>query len=184
MMGSILALQLIAATLYRDPTVNVPGADYGIMPTNAPSIGDVLTLGPNGASWTTLTNFVHVWSGTSGGLLIPIASTNYFPPHNSATNLITVEAAGATRVPVTRAFVLQRLFVVWTPAPGSGKTNFLTVLTNGVASPLAVQIIGTATNANDVTDAVTLVAGDQVGVRLVTQSLATPGKASWSFESR
>ncbi len=183
-LAGILIGSLKSATLYRDPSKDMPGTDYGLYPTNTPMIGDVLTMGPAGTSWTRLTNFFREWSGTSGGLAIPIAATNYFPPNNSSTNLVSVEAAGATRIPLTRATVIQNLYVIWSPAPGSGKTNFVTLWTNGVASPLTVQIVGTATNGSDTVDAVTLAAGDQIGIRIATQSAAVAGKACWAFEGR
>jgi hypothetical protein len=182
----VVIILATGATLYRDPTKDMPGVDYGMTPTNTPIIGDVLAMGLNGATWTTLTNFVRVWSGTSGGLLVPAAITNYLSPGNTSSNLtlFTSDVAGSTRCPVTRQTVLQNLYVVWTPAPGSGKTNFLTLYTNGVATTLAVQIVGTATNGNDVARAIVVPAGTEIGVRLATQSSATPGRCAWSVEGR
>src|SRR6266576_3072895 len=107
------------ATLYRNGTVDTSGTDYGFMPTNVPTLGDVLSVTGNGAAWISLTNFVRVWSGTSGGILLPLATNIFLSPNNTFSNLATLDAAGVTRCPVTRSTTLQNLYVVMTPAPGS-----------------------------------------------------------------
>ena len=180
----LATLSLIAATLYRNGNVDVSGTDYGLMPTNAPNIGDVLTVTANGTAWTSLTNFIRVWSGTTGGLLLGIGTTTYLPPNNTSSNLITVEAAGATRCPLTRSTTLQNLYVVVTPAPGSGKTTTVTLMTNGNASAIVASVVGTATNANDTTHTVSVSAGTEIGVKIVTTASSVAGKAAWSFEGR
>ena len=180
----LVTFTVFAATLYRDPSMSVAGVDYGMTPTNSPNIGDVLTATAGGAAWTSLTNFPQNWSGTSGGLLVPIGATVFLPPNNSSSNLITSELAGATRCPITRALTLQNLFVVSSPAPGSGKTTTVTIMTNGVASPIVATVSATATNANDTTHTVYVPAGTEIGVKIVTSALSTAGKCAWSFEGR
>ena len=180
----LVALVCVSQTYYRDTSKDVSGINYGIIPANAPSVGDVFSISSTGVVWITLTNFVRVWSGTSGGILLPIASTVFLSPNNTFSNLLTLDAAGVTRCPVTRQTVLQNLYVVMTPAPGSGKTNTITITTNGAACAITVSIIGTATNANDTTHSVTVPAGTGIGVKIVTAASSVQGKAAWSFEGR
>ncbi len=172
----------VAATLYRNSSVDVPAADYGILPSNVPSVGDVLTAGASGTLWTN--NSIHVWSGTSGGIVVPVGSPVFMPPNNSAASLPTSDSSGATRCPVTRQTILQNFYVVVSLAPGALKTNVFAVTTNGVASSLAVNLIGTATNGNDTTHNVTVPAGTEIGIRISTSPGSVGGKASWSLEGR
>ncbi len=171
-----------AATLYRNGGIDTAGTDYGILPQNAPSIGDVLTAGATGTLWTN--NLIRVWAGTSGGIVVPVGSPVFMPPNNSAASLPTSDSAGATRCPVTRQTILQNLFVVVSLAPGAGKTNTLAVTTNGLASQLAVNLIGTATSGNDTTHNVTVPAGAEIGVRVTTAPGSVAGRVSWAFEGR
>jgi hypothetical protein len=180
----ILCGLALGATLNRDGTVDISGMNYGLIPSNAPSVGDVLSMGPNGTTWGTLTNFVRVWSGTTGGLLVPSATTNYLSPNNSSGNLSPTDIAGASRVPLTRSTVLQNLYCVVSPAPGSGKSVIITICTNGIDSPLTVAVKNTDTAGSNVAVSVTLFAGTQVGLKIITQSASVPGRVAWSFEGR
>ncbi len=181
---------LTAATLYREPPTTGDisrGApvDLGLMPTNSPNIMDVLSVGPGQtAVWATLTNFVRVWSGTSGGIVVPVGNPVFMPPNNSAASLPTSDSAGATRVPVSRKTVIQNLFVVTSLAPGIGKTNQIVVMTNGQPSSVMAQIIGTATTGNNTLNSVVVSEGSEIGVKIVTASGSTAGKIAWSFEGR
>ncbi len=48
-----------AATLYRNGSQDVTKTDYGLLPANAPTVGDVLMASKNGTQWTNLTNIVN-----------------------------------------------------------------------------------------------------------------------------
>src|SRR6266487_2956234 len=166
----ILLLTCIGATIFRSsPSSGV--SDLGLMPSNSPNDGDFLSVSNGLTIWKTLvinTNYVRTWSGTSGNLTIPIASTNYFSPNNTFSNLITSDTSGATRVPITRTTTLQNLYVVANPAPGSGKTNIITIMTNGIASSLVASITGTLTNGSDTTHTVLIPAGTEIGLKVIT----------------
>ena len=185
-----ILLFCVAATLYRDATSSgdlsrgAP-ADLGLMPTNSPNVGDVLSVGPGPVSvWASLTNFIRVWSGTTGNALLGIGTTTFLPPNNTSATLSLVDAVAGTRTPLTRATTLQNLYAIVTPTPGVGKTTIFTVLTNGVASPLTVSIAGALTNGNDTTHFVSVPSGTEIGVKIVTAASSTAGKAAWSFEGR
>ncbi len=177
-----IGLALMAATMFRDPNKDVSGIDYGMTPMNSPSVGDVLTVTSVGTLWTN--TVIRVWSGTSGGIVVPVGSPVYMPPNNSAASLPTSDIAGATRCPVTRATILQNFYVVVSLAPGASKTNSFTLMTNGVASSLVVSISGSATSGNDTTHSISIPSGAEIGVKVTTASGSVAGKASWSFEGR
>ncbi len=48
----------IAATLHRNGSLDIAGADYGLMPANKASVGDILIVTSSGTSWVSLTNIV------------------------------------------------------------------------------------------------------------------------------
>ncbi len=171
-----------AATLYRDSTKDTSGTDYGFMPTNQPNPGDVLTATASGAAW--LPNIVTVWSGTSGGTVVPVGSPVYLAPNNSAASLPTSDASGVTRCPVTRATILQNLFIVASLAPGASKTNTFTLMTNGIASSLVALLSGASTTVSDTTHTVSVPAGTEIGIKVTTASGSVAGKSAWSFEGR
>lgn len=53
-----LVFVCFSATLFRDGNTDTKGTDYGMLPTNAPSAGDILMVTKNGTSWVSLTNIV------------------------------------------------------------------------------------------------------------------------------
>ena len=174
----------VAATLYRDPSKDMPGTDYGLLPTNQPVVGDVLTMGPDGTSWTRLTNFFRVWSGTTGNALLGLGTTTFLSPNNTSATLSLSDVAAGTRTPLTRATTLQNLYIVVAPAPGVGKSTVVSITTNGVASSIVATVTGTATNANDTARAITVPAGTEIGIRITTTSASVAGRVGWAFEGR
>jgi uncharacterized protein YwbE len=127
-----------------------------------------------------------IWSGTSGGTVIALNATVFFPPNNSSSTATLIDGAGdGTRVPVTETMTLTNLYLVISAAPGSSHTNTLTIMTNGVASPLTVMIFNTGITAtNNTTVGVTIPAGTEIGVKITTQIGATAANWEWSFEGR
>jgi hypothetical protein len=152
----------------------------------AQTLRDVLTQTPTGQTWAGTSNtFARVWCGTTGGALMLTNTSVYLAPNNSSATLLTTDAAGATRVPVTRATTLQNLFAVCNPTPGLTRTNTITVMTNGAASPLLLSFTGTnATALSNITDVVTIQAWDQIGVRITSSGTLIGSKISWAFEGR
>jgi len=179
---SIVGAVWAANTLFRgSPNVG----NSGLMPTNQPTVGDVLAcVNAAQVAWVQLTNVTSVWSGTTGGSAPGAGSTIYLPPGNTFNSLPTTDSSAITRTPVTRTTTLQNLYVVLSAAPGTGKTNTLTVLTNGVASALSVDVAGAATTGNDIAHTVSVPAGTEIGVRLMTAIGAPSSRTAWAFEGR
>ena len=123
-----------------------------------------------------------IWIGVSGGTLA-VSSTHYAAPNNNTSMTATTDTTGITRAPVPESLTLTNLYVAVSGALGSGHTATLTIMTNGVATPIAVTISGTSQIAgSDTTDSVAIPAGTLIGVRVVTGSAISLRDWSWSFE--
>ncbi|MGH7953625.1 MAG: hypothetical protein ACREFE_17145 [Limisphaerales bacterium] len=179
-------LSVLASTNYVNAAIisdtNFPvglNAD-NINVTNTLSAGTVIVEGSHGLT---------AWAGTSSDANVNSGKTEYAPPNNSAT-MKNAYASGGTCVPATRSVTLANLYVIISTATGGSNgsyTSTLTVLTNGVASSLAVSISGTGTTRtartfSDTTDSVTIPAGTEIGIEIQTGSSAANSKYSWSFE--
>ncbi len=150
--------------------------------TNRPIQGDILS---SGTGWVSaVTNGVGQWSGTTGGLAPGAGSTVYLPPNNSHNSLPTTDSVAITRTPSTRLTTLQNLFVVVSAGPGATRTNTVTVMTNGAASPLSVNIVGNTTIGSNVLDTVSVPAGTEIGIRIMTAGGAAASRTAWGFEGR
>jgi hypothetical protein len=125
---------------------------------------------------------VAIWTGVSGGTLA-VSSTHYAAPNNSVSMTATTDTTGITRAPVPQSLTLTNLYVATSSNLGAGHTATLTIMTNGVATPIAVTISGASQNTgNDTTHSVTIPAGTLVGVRVVTGAAISLVDWSWSFE--
>jgi hypothetical protein len=120
------------------------------------------------------------WCGTSGNSTINHGTTVYGMPNNSGT-LANAYASAGTSIPVTRGITLTNLYILMSAAPGSGITNTVTLLTNGVASPLVASIVGTATTGSNTVSYVTIPAGTEISMQLVANGQVN-AKWAWSFE--
>jgi hypothetical protein len=123
-----------------------------------------------------------IWIGVSGGTLA-VSSTHYAAPNNNTSMTATTDTTGITRAPVPESLTLTNLYVATSATLGAGHTATLTIMTNGVATPIAVTISGAAqTTGNDTTHSVNIPAGTLIGVRVVTGSSISLVDWSWSFE--
>jgi hypothetical protein len=75
---------------------------------------------------------------------------------------------------------LTNLYVVISGAVNASSST-LTILTNGVATPISVSFTLLQTAGNDTTHSVTVPAGTEIGVNITTGT-GTAAKWSWSFE--
>ncbi len=138
--------------------------------------------GQIGTATTSALSPAAIWIGVSGGTLA-VSSTHYAAPNNSSSMTATTDTTGITRAPVPESVTLTNLYVAISGALGSGHTATLTIMTNGVATPIAVTISGSSqTDGNDTTDSVTIPAGTLIGVRVVTGASINLRDWSWSFE--
>jgi hypothetical protein len=137
-------------------------------------------------------NIKTVWAGILAYQTVNGNQTYYGSPNNSAANAVSSYAEGATSVPVPEGMTLTNLYVIiGTAAGGTGAayTSTVTILSNGVASPLTVTISGTGTTRtartfSNTMNSVTVPAGTEIGVKVVTGSSAANSYYAWSFEGR
>jgi hypothetical protein len=125
------------------------------------------------------------WSGNSGNTALAAATTYFFAPNNSSSTLPTTDVSGGTRATVSRATTLRNLYVTQNAASGSGKNYTYTVTTNGTACSITVAVNGvSATTGSDTTHREMILAGTEVGIKIVTDSGAATDKVSWSLEGQ
>ena len=75
---AILVVALITgATLYRDGTRDSISTDYGLLPTNAPNVGDILTVTATGTRWSGLTNLTAGVGSMATDPAVNIAPTGW-----------------------------------------------------------------------------------------------------------
>jgi len=89
--------------------------------------------------------------------------TQYMPP--GAGNTTTNEVA----LRVTRAGVLRNLYIQQRVSNGAGVTNTFTVRKNGVDTALSAAITN-GTQGEDTSNEVSVAAGDQISLKLVTST--------------
>lgn len=134
--------------------------------------------GPNGQV------VVTAWAGNTGGQAIPASTTCFYAANgNSATNIATADVSGFTRNVVTRTVTLGNLYVVRLTAGGVGHSTTVTIRTNGVDSNI-VATLNNSQTGNDTAHNVTILAGTEVGIKIITPASDTPSNHSWSFEAR
>jgi hypothetical protein len=145
--------------------------------------GDVTTSA--GAVATTLQVFPRVWAGNSANSLLGAGVTVFFAPNgNGQTNLQTSDVSTFTRNVVTRTTTLQNLYIILSAAPGASRVCTVTVMTNGVASSVVATASAAGTTGNSGALSDTIVAGVEVGIRVVTVASATSTKITWSLEGK
>lgn len=98
------------------------------------------------------------------------ASTNYLVPYGRAIFGSTDALAG---IIIPTAGVLRNLRFYASTAPGAGKSWAITVMKNNSAQALTCTIADTNTTASDLSNSVTVAAGDTISIKVVTTS--TPG---------
>lgn len=163
-------------------TENTGKIGYGANAMTIDASGNLAAVGTISGNGTGVTNAPCLsWSGTSGNITLP-AGTYFLPPNNTASNCVafTSDATAGTRSPTTRQVSLRNLYVVCGD-PGVGHTVTVTIMTNGVATDIVATASHTTT-ANDTTHFRPIIAGVEVGIRVVLDASATAAKVAWSFE--
>jgi hypothetical protein len=125
----------------------------------------------------------HAYSALSGNTnnSQTAASTTYYFAVNGATSLQTTDTAAITRSEISRAGTIQNLYVVTDVSNSVSATNTYTVMKNGSAQTLTCSITH-ASSCNDTTHTFSVSPGDQIGVKLVTDSGAQLVKSAWTVE--
>jgi hypothetical protein len=137
----------------------------------------------NGTSIVTNPSPYTVFTGNTGNGTVVANVTNYLCLENTYTNLNTADVSGGTRTVVPRTVVLTNLYVIASTQQGSGKTISFAILTNGVPCSLAVNITN-GTVGSDTTHSDTVLAGSQIGLRIISTNGLTAAKYAWGLEAR
>ncbi len=91
-----------------------------------------------------------------------------------------VDSSAGTRTLISRGGTIKNLYVILSGVVGSGKTNTYTIYKNGIATALAASVSGTtATSGNDTIHGVSVVAGDEIGIEVTSQ---TNTKLGWAVD--
>jgi len=147
-----------------------------LMNTGAGTAGNVLTS--HGAGVPTWENLSTGFTGNSRQT-VPAAVTRY-APINGTINPNNTDTQAFTRHMVWRSGTIKNLRVITNANPGA-VNNTLTVMVNGVATALSVTLNNTTTGS-DLTNQITINAGDEIGVRIQTPAGATAVYWSWTIE--
>jgi hypothetical protein len=159
------------------------------------STGATGPTGPTGPSGTNGTNgstgptgptgpsaYSTIWTGNSNNATVATNTTLYYPVIGTIATQSTTDVAAGTRSLVAKAGTVKNLYVVIGAAPGGTKTNSYTIMKNGVAAAVTCSITGAAVTCNDTANSFSVVAGDELGIKIVTPAGGTIAKMSWGLE--
>lgn len=108
-----------------------------------------------------------------------VISQTFFQAPNSSGGAAISDTTGITRCVLPAAGTLCNLYVIASGNPGS-VANTVTVMTNGVTTGITVTL-NNVTSANDTTHLVAVLAGTEVGIKIVTGA-GTAVKWGWGFQ--
>ena len=123
---------------------------------------------------------LNVFGGSSGPITLPISGSYFFAPNNDFTNA-AADTSGVTRLTSPAAGTLANLYVTASANPGA-VVNSVTIFTNGVATSVTVTL-NNVTTANDVTHQVAVLAGTEIGIKIITGA-GTAVRWGWGFQLR
>jgi hypothetical protein len=175
----------------------VVGVAYGGTGLNSYSTGDLiyasdattlskLTAGSTGQ--VLRSNGVAAPSWTEGGTMMFSGASNntsvnnttlYFPVNEGGVAGASTDVQAGLRTLVSRDGVIKNLYIKLSASLAGGKTGTVTIMKNGVATALDVVLSVGPVNFNNTIDAITVAAGDELGVRVTTTGNV---KFSWSAE--
>jgi hypothetical protein len=143
--------------------------------------GDVTT---SGSMSKILTTVYQEFAGNTAGNTIAAAVTQFYSlTGNSITNALTSDASQLTRTLNARAVSSATIYLKTSAAVGSGKTDTVTLLTNGVSTGVTVTISGASQTSNNGTGTfASLPAGNEIGISIATVASSTAVKWSWAIK--
>jgi hypothetical protein len=119
-----------------------------------------------------------MFSGSSNNSAVNNTSL-FFPFNGTGLTGNATDAQAGLRTLVARPGVVKNLYVKLSAALAGGKTGTVTLMKNGVATALAVTLSVGPVDFNDTSDTVTVAAGDELGIKVVTTGNV---KFSWAAE--
>ncbi len=151
------------------------GSAYAI--SAAGTSGQVLKS--NGAAAPTWIDGGNMMLAGASSNAIVNNTTMYFPITSSGAGSTTDSQSG-TRSLISRSGTIKNLHILLSAAIGSLKTGSVTVMKNGVATALVATLDTTNTSFSDTSDVVSVIAGDEIGIKVTVTS--NTSKFSWSVD--
>jgi len=182
-LGGTVTLSLPSPTVY-------PGAisATGITNTAFTTVG-VVTNDASGKMYTapklpttlvgTGNGVLSIVAGNGGNSTLPISASYFFNPQNTSTNTQASDLTAFTRMLLPVNCTVGNLRVLCSVNPGA-VANTVTIFTNGVASGVSVAM-NNVTSGSDTTHSYPLLAGWEVGIKIVTAGSGTAVRWSWAF---
>lgn len=135
----------------------------------------------------------HYWNAliTTAGVITPIFGAGNASASNTAVNFISSMGSHNTawstteldyQIVVPTAGTLHRLYVKLNGTPASSKSYDITLMKNGVATLLTVNIANAATTGNDVADDVSVIAGDVITIRSTPNNTPSARAVFWGMQ--
>jgi len=90
----------------------------------------------------------------------------------------TIDASGL----ISTAGIIKTLRVKLSAAPGSSKTQTITLWVNGSPTILTVDVTGTATTGNDIVNEISVSPGDRVAIETKPTNTPAASSISWGLE--
>lgn len=159
-------------------TVSVSPSDrlsLRVAPTNTPTAS---TFNASYVFTSTNANESPIMGGSSATLAANL--TRYWFPFSSTAQ--TVEASSTMVMPT--GGVLDDLYAEVSTAPGVGATTTITVYENNSATSVSCDIVDTATTCNDLTDTLTITAGEVISIQVVSTASAASAFPKWGLAWR
>ncbi len=121
-------------------------------------------------------------AGNTLNVLVAANTTNFMPVITGLSSLASSDSSGGTRNVLPYNCLLTNIYFVSSSTQGAGKTITWTLMTNGVASSIVINILNGLTG-NDLTHGVVVQAGWEIGWRQVSTNGLTSSKYGWGIES-
>ena len=135
-----------------------------------------------GVKWTTLAPAINtgimMLAGNSNNTTV--GSANYFPISGTSSGF-TSSLQAVSRNVMSHAGTIKNLYVILSTPLAAGKTGTLAVLKNGIETGLTVSINELSSNYADTAHSFTVVAGDEVSIKIVTTGAGST-KYSWAVD--
>ncbi len=135
--------------------------------------GDMMLASVSGAAAPTTANYSEIAGNSNNGTLAT-GSAYYFPANGSLSASTTTDASAGTRTIIARAATIQNLYYI----ASASSTSTITVMKNGVATTVTCST-SASTTCNDTSHTFTVVAGDELGIKIAATTTAV--KHSWSI---
>jgi hypothetical protein len=157
-------------------------------PQGPPVLGAALVTDGVKSFWNTngaVLSFGITQGANTGSATPSAGSTTYWPLWNIGPNNQAAYNSTVTANILTVATAFTNLYFVCSTPPGLLRTNTLELITNGLPTGFKSTIAGAVdTRGTNLTHAVLVLPGTEVGVRITTQGGSPATKFAWAVTCR